>query len=185
MGNIWVLVLVLIHSRPSLITISSVTRLLVRNEWRNRVQRYAMDESYWFNLDCELSLYFAISGPGMADHLDPRWSLCTQKKNDERKRWTGIQKIIEMTVLKTSFWNQSRFQCHFTPGAGHLTPKKSLGRGAFDQRKGPHGGEFDQKKCQMPGGQPGGGHGHPWNWLIHNTLKCNEWKMQLYSQTVL
>ena len=45
-------------------------------------------------------------------------------------------------------------------GAGHLTPKKSLGRGAFDQRKGPHGGEFDQKniknfKCQ-------GGYGHPW-----------------------
>ena len=36
-------------------------------------------------------------------------------------------------------------------GAGHLTPKKSLGRGAFDQRKDPHGGEFDQKnkKCQM------------------------------------
>ena len=39
-------------------------------------------------------------------------------------------------------------------GAGHLTPKKSLGRGAFEQRKGPQGGEFDQKiqKCQMPGG---------------------------------
>ena len=52
-----------------------------------------------------------------------------------------------------------------TRGAGHLTPKKSLGRGAFDQRKGPHGGEFDQKKkkCQMPGGQPGGGgDGHSW-----------------------
>ena len=52
-------------------------------------------------------------------------------------------------------------------GAGHLTPKKSLGRGAFEQRKGPHGGEFDQKKnkkCQMPGVSPGGGgHGHPWN----------------------
>ena len=44
-------------------------------------------------------------------------------------------------------------------GTGHLTPKKYLGRGAFDQRKGPHGGEFDQKKfnkCQMPGDQPGG-----------------------------
>ena len=42
-----------------------------------------------------------------------------------------------------------------------MTPKKFLGRGAFDQRKGPHGGEFDQKnkKCQMPGGQPGGGIG--------------------------
>ena len=26
-----------------------------------------MEESYWFNLDCEPSLYFAISGPGMAD----------------------------------------------------------------------------------------------------------------------
>ena len=36
-------------------------------------------------------------------------------------------------------------------GAGHLTPKKSLGRGAFDQRKGPHGGEFG-----------GGGGGRAW-----------------------
>ena len=43
-----------------------------------------------------------------------------------------------------------------------MTPKKSVGRGAFDQRKGPHGGKFDQKinkKCQMPGGHSGGGMG--------------------------
>ena len=66
-----------------------------------------------------------------------------------------------MAVLKTSF----RFPeinlglVTSARGAGHLTPKKPLRRGAFDQRKGPHGGEFDQKnkKCQMPGGQPGAG----------------------------
>ena len=49
-------------------------------------------------------------------------------------------------------------------GAGHLTPKKSLGRGAFDQRKGPHGGEFDQKKIKnvkCRGGQPGEGEWAP------------------------
>ena len=72
-----------------------------------------------------------------------------------------MQKIIEMAVLKTSF-RFPEINLDFVTsarGAGHLTPKKSLGRGAFDQRKGPHGGEFDQKKekCQMPGGQPGGG----------------------------
>ena len=67
-----------------------------------------------------------------------------------------------MAVLKTSF-RFPEINLGFVTsarGAGHLTPKKSLGRGAFDQRKGPHGGEFDQKKnkkCQMPGGQPGGG----------------------------
>ena len=60
-------------------------------------------------------------------------------------------------MLKTSF----RFPeinlgfVNSARGAGHLTPKKSLGRGAFDQRKGPHGGEFDQKKCQMPEGGMG------------------------------
>ena len=40
--------------------------------------------------------------------------------------------------------------------------KKSLGRGAFDQRKGPHGGEFDQKKIlnvKCPGVSPEGGGG--------------------------
>ena len=63
-----------------------------------------------------------------------------------------------MAVLKTSFWNQSGFQCHFSPGGRNLTPKKSLGRWAFDQRKGPHGGEFDQKKkVKCPGVSPGGG----------------------------
>ena len=61
----------------------------------------------------------------------------TEKKNDEPKRRTGIQKIIEMAMFKTSF--RSGF-CHFSRA------KKFLGRGAFDQRKGPHGGEFDQKK---------------------------------------
>ena len=50
-------------------------------------------------------------------------------------------------------------------GGGHLTPKKSLGRGAFHQRKGPHG-EFDQKNKKMSnaqgsarGGGGGGGMG--------------------------
>ena len=65
-----------------------------------------------------------------------------------------------MAVLKTSF-KFPEINMGFVisaRGARHLTPKKSLGRGAFDQRKGPHGGEFDpkNKKCQMPGGQPGG-----------------------------
>ena len=63
----------------------------------------------------------------------------------------GVENLVQVSR------NQSGF-CHFSPGAGHLTPKKFLGRGAFDQRKGPHGGEFDQKnkRCQMSGGQPGG-----------------------------
>ena len=96
------------------------------------------------------------------------WSLCTltQKKNDECRRLTCIQKIIEMAVLKTSF-RFPEINLGFVAsawGAGYLTPEKFQGRGAFDQRKGPHGGEFDQKKkCQMPGGQlrGRGGHGHP------------------------
>ena len=55
---------------------------------------------------------------------------------------------MEMAVLKTSFRFPEINLSFVTSarGAGHLTPKKSLGRGAFDQRKGPHGGEFDQKK---------------------------------------
>ena len=60
-----------------------------------------------------------------------------------------------MAVLKTSF----RFP-EINLGFVTSTLKKSPARAAFDQRKGPHhGGEFDQKnkKCQMPGGQPGGG----------------------------
>ena len=66
-----------------------------------------------------------------------------------------------MAVLKTSF-RFPEINLGFVTsawGAGHLTPTKFLGRGAFDQRKGLHGGEFDQKnkKCQMPGGQPRGG----------------------------
>ena len=58
------------------------------------------------------------------------------------------KKIIEMAVLKTSF-RFPEINLGFVTsarGAGHLTPKKSLGRGAFFQRKGPQGGEFDQKK---------------------------------------
>ena len=64
-----------------------------------------------------------------------------------------------MAVLKTLF-RFPEINLGFVTsarGARHLTPKKSLGRGAFDQRKGLHGGEFDRKKkCQMPRGQPGG-----------------------------
>ena len=75
-----------------------------------------------------------------------------------------------MAVLKTSF-RFPEINLGFVTsarGAGHLTPKKSLGRGAFDQRKGLHGGEFDKKKIKnvkCPGVSPGGGgggHGHPW-----------------------
>ena len=42
-------------------------------------------------------------------------------------------------------------------GAEHLTPKKFLGRGSFDQRKGPHGGEFDQKMSNARESADGGG----------------------------
>ena len=58
------------------------------------------------------------------------------------------KKIIEMAVLKTSF-RFPEINLGFVTsarGAGYLTPKKSLGRRAFYQRKGPQGGEFDQKK---------------------------------------
>ena len=53
-----------------------------------------------------------------------------------------------MAVLKTSF-RIPEINLSFvtsTREVGYLTPKKSLGRGAFDQRKGSHGGEFDHKK---------------------------------------
>ena len=41
-------------------------------------------------------------------------------------------------------------------GAGHMTPKKSLGARMV--------GNLTKKKCQIPGGQhgEGGGHGHLW-----------------------
>ena len=55
-----------------------------------------------------------------------------------------------MAVLKTSF-RFPEINLGFVTsawGAGHLAPEKSLGRGAFDQRKGPHSGEFDQKKLK-------------------------------------
>ena len=65
-----------------------------------------------------------------------------------------------MAVLKTSF-RFPEINLGFVSsarGAGYLTPKKSLEREAFDQRKGPHDEEFDpKKKSQMPGGQPGRG----------------------------
>ena len=71
-----------------------------------------------------------------------------------------------MAVLKTSFMIPEINLGFVTSarGAGHLTgPKKSLGRGAFDQRKGPHGGNLTKKilnvKCPgvSPGVSPGGG----------------------------
>ena len=72
-----------------------------------------------------------------------------------------------MAVLKTSF-RFPEINLGFVTsarGAGHLTPKKSLARGAFDQRKGPDSGKFDQKNKKMSnawGSAGGGGHGHPW-----------------------
>ena len=71
-----------------------------------------------------------------------------------------------MAVLKTSF-RFPEINLGFVTsalGAGHLIPKKSLGRGAFDQRKGPRMVENftkKNKKCQLSEGQPGGA-GHPW-----------------------
>ena len=60
---------------------------------------------------------------------------------------------VENLVLK-SIWVSVSLQ---PVGAGHLTPKKSLGEGAFDEKKGPHSGEFDQKKnVKCPGVSPGG-----------------------------
>ena len=70
-----------------------------------------------------------------------------------------------MAVLKTSF-KFPEINLGFVTsarGEGHLTPKKSLERGAFDQRKGPHDEEFDQKKnVKCPGVGREEGHGHPW-----------------------
>ena len=62
-----------------------------------------------------------------SDHLGSRYELSAfgtlqSSVSRERKRWTGIQKIIEMALLKTSFWNQSRFQCHFSPGGRAFDP---------------------------------------------------------------
>ena len=78
-----------------------------------------------------------------------------------------------MAVLKTSY-RFPEINLGFVTsarGAGNLTPDKSLGRGAFDQRKGPHGGEIDQKKCQMPCGQPGGGGAWASSDLTHTLLE--------------
>ena len=70
-----------------------------------------------------------------------------------------------MAVLKTSFRFPEINLGFVTSARGgrHLTPKKSQGRGAFDQRKGPHGGEFDQKKMSNARRSAPGGYGHPWN----------------------
>ena len=158
---------------------------LFANSWSLMVTNFLKNTLELQNLECTDSCSWTsfcletddCNVPNaLSSYLDPRWSLCTQKINDERKRWTGIQKIIEIAVLKTSF-RFPEINLGFVTsarGAGLLTPKIFQGRGAFDQRKGPHGGEFDQKKfkCQMPGGQPEGGggvHGHPWIWLIHYT----------------
>ena len=72
-----------------------------------------------------------------------------------------------MAVLKTSFRFPEINLCFVTSAqeAGHLTPKKIPREGAFDQRKGSHGGEFNQKKIKnvkCPGVSPGGGNRHPW-----------------------
>ena len=69
-----------------------------------------------------------------------------------------------MAVLKTSFrFPEINLGLSLQPGGGggqgHLTPKIFLGWGAFDQRKGPHGGEFNHKKEKMSNarGSAGGG----------------------------
>ena len=71
------------------------------------------------------------------------------------------KKIIEMAVLKILFRFPEISLGFVTSaqGAGHFTPKKFLGRGAFDQQKGPHGGEIDQKKNVKCLGVTGGGGG--------------------------
>ena len=64
-----------------------------------------------------------------------------------------------MAVLKPRSGINLDFSVTSAQGAGHLIPKKSLGRGAFDQRKGPHGGKFDQKNVKCPGVSRGEGGG--------------------------
>ena len=76
------------------------------------------------------------------------------------------KKIVERAVLRDSFRFRKSIWPDFvasTRGAGHLAPKKSLGWGAFVQRKEPHGGEYDPKKnVKCPGVSPGRGDGHSW-----------------------
>ena len=66
-----------------------------------------------------------------------------------------------MAVLKTSFRFPEINQGFVTSarGAGHLTPKKSIGRGNLTKERARMVGNLTQKnkKCQMPGGQPRGG----------------------------
>ena len=68
-----------------------------------------------------------------------------------------------MAVLKTSF-RFPEINLDFVTsarGAGHLTPKKSLGRGHLAKERARMVGNLTKinKKCQMRGGQPGGGMG--------------------------
>ena len=78
-----------------------------------------------------------------------------------------LQKIMEMAVLKTSF-RFPEINLGFVTsaqGTGHLTPNKSLGRGHLTNERAHMVGKLTKKnfKCQMPGGQPGGGGvGGPW-----------------------
>ena len=76
------------------------------------------------------------------------------------------KKIIEMVVLKTSirFPEINLGLVTSARGAGYLTPKKPLGRGYLTKERARMVGNLTKKnkKCQMAGGQPGGGHGHPW-----------------------
>ena len=71
-----------------------------------------------------------------------------------------------MGVLKSSF-RFPEINLGFVTSArwaGHLTPKKFLGRGHLTKERARMVGNLTKKnkKCQMPGGQPGGGHGHSW-----------------------
>ena len=72
-----------------------------------------------------------------------------------------------MAVLKTSF-RFTEINLGFVTSArvaGYLTPKNSIGRRHLTKKRARMVGSLTKKnlKCQMPGGQPPGGHGHPWN----------------------
>ena len=80
-------------------------------------------------------------------------------KKNSRKR--SVKRLVQVSGNRSG-----RILSLQLGGAGHLIPKKSLGRGAFDQRKGPHGGEFDQKKKKSNARESarggGGGDRHSW-----------------------
>ena len=72
-----------------------------------------------------------------------------------------------MAVLKTSF-RFPKINLGFVTsarGAGHLTPKNSLGRGHLTKERARMVRNLTKKKkkSQTPGVSSGGGHGHPWN----------------------